>query len=81
MTDIHTIRRALAPDLESINSLIADRLSSTNPLIKEVIDRYLSHKGKQLRTIMVVLTASLLYAAVTDRDIVSATSTETLHNT
>lgn len=80
MTDIHTIRRALAPDLESINSLIADRLSSTNPLINEVIGRYLSHKGKQLRPMMVVLTARLLGAAVTDRVIASAASIEMLHN-
>lgn len=80
MTDIQTIRRSLAPDLESINSLIADRLSSTNPLINEVIGRYLSHKGKQLRPMMVLLTAHLLGAEATQRVIASAASIEMLHN-
>ncbi len=80
MTDIQTIRRSLAPDIESINSLIADRLSSTNPLINEVIGRYLSHKGKQLRPMMVLLTAKLLGAEATQRVIASAASIEMLHN-
>jgi len=80
MTDIQTIRRSLATDLESINSLIADRLSSTNPLINEVIGRYLSHKGKQLRPMMVLLTAKLLGAQATQRVIASAASIEMLHN-
>lgn len=80
MTDIQTIRRSLAPDLESINALIADRLSSTNPLINEVIGRYLTHKGKQLRPMMVVLTARLLDSDASSRVIASAASIEMLHN-
>lgn len=80
MTDIQTIRRALAADLESINTLIADRLSSTNPLINEVIGRYLSYKGKQLRPMMVLLTARMLGAEATQRVIASAASIEMLHN-
>lgn len=80
MTDIQTIRRSLAPDLESINALIAESLSSTNPLINEVIGRYLGHKGKQLRPMMVILTARLLNATATQRLIASAASIEMLHN-
>lgn len=33
MTDINSIRRSLAPELEKLNGLIAERLSSSNPLI------------------------------------------------
>lgn len=80
MTDIQTIRRTLAPDLESINALIAESLSSTNPLINEVIGRYLSHKGKQLRPMMVILTARMLGADLSRRVIASAASIEMLHN-
>lgn len=80
MTDIQSIRRSLAPDLESINALIAERLSSTNPLINEVIGRYLTHKGKQLRPMMVILTARLLGAADTGKVNASAASIEMLHN-
>ena len=57
MTDIQTIRRSLAPDLECINALIAESLTSTNPLINEVIGGYLGNKGKQLRPMMVILTS------------------------
>ena len=80
MTEIKTIRQSLAPDLESINTLIADRLRSTNPLINEIIGRYLSHKGKQMRPIMVLLTARLLGAEATHNVIASAASIEMLHN-
>ncbi|MDE6036671.1 MAG: polyprenyl synthetase family protein, partial [Duncaniella sp.] len=53
---------------------------STNPLINEVIGRYLGHKGKQLRPMMVILTARLLNATATQRLIASAASIEMLHN-
>ena len=67
MTDINSIRRSLAPELEKLNGLIAERLSSSNPLINEAIGRYLSHKGKQLRPMMVILTARILGAGDPDR--------------
>lgn len=81
MTSIKTIRQSVAPQLESINALIAERLSSSNPLINEVIGRYLSHKGKQLRPLMVILTARMLHApARSERMLASAASIEMLHN-
>lgn len=81
MIDITTIRHNLAPELERINALIARSLSSPNPLISEVTARYLSHKGKQLRPMMVLLTARLFNAdSESDQAVVSAASIEMLHN-
>ena len=80
MTDIQTIRRSLAPDLECINALIAESLTSTNPLINEVIGGYLGNKGKQLRPMMVILTSRMLGASCADRVMASAASIEMLHN-
>lgn len=80
MTDIQSIRTSLAPQLERLNQLIADKLRSPNPLINEVIGRYLSHKGKQLRPMMVILSANLLGASDPERVMASAASIEMLHN-
>ena len=80
MTDIHSIRHSLAPELNKLNDLIAERLRSSNPLINDVISRYLSQKGKQLRPMMVILTARILGACDPDRVITSGASIEMLHN-
>lgn len=80
MTDITTIRQSLTTDLERVNALIAEKLNSTNPLINEVIGRYLSHKGKQLRPMIVLLTAKMLGADMSLSVTASAASVEMLHN-
>lgn len=80
MSTIATIRTSLAPELESINALIARSLHSPNPLVNEVTRNYLKNKGKQLRPIMVILTARLLGASDLDKAITSAASIEMLHN-
>lgn len=80
MSTIATIRTSLAPELESINALIARSLHSPNPLVNEVTRNYLKNKGKQLRPIMVIITARLLGASDLDKAITSAASIEMLHN-
>lgn len=80
MSHISDIRASLAAELESINDLIARSLASPNPLINEVTRNYLSHKGKQLRPMMVILTARMFVAEVGADAIASAASIEMLHN-
>ena len=80
MSHIADIRHSLAPELESINALIIQALSSPNPLINEVTRTYLRHKGKQLRPMMVMLTARMLGAQAVDKAVTSAASIEMLHN-
>lgn len=80
MSHIADIRQSLAPELESINALIIQALSSPNPLINEVTRTYLSNKGKQLRPMMVMLTARMLGAGKSAKAVTSAASIEMLHN-
>lgn len=80
MSTIATIRTSLASELESINALMARSLHSPNQLINEVTRNYLRHKGKQLRPIMVILTARMLGAHDLDKALTSAASIEMLHN-
>lgn len=47
--------------------------------MNRVIDNYLSHKGKQLRPILVMLTAKL-FGEINDKVIAAAASVEILHN-
>ncbi|MDE6378456.1 MAG: polyprenyl synthetase family protein [Duncaniella sp.] len=80
MSTIASIRTSLAPELESINALMARSLHSPNPLVNEVTRNYLRNKGKQLRPIMVILTARMLGAPDIDKAVTSAASIEMLHN-
>lgn len=80
MSHISDIRSSLAPELESVNALILQALSSPNPLINEVTRTYFRHKGKQLRPMMVMLTARMLGANGSEKAVTSAASIEMLHN-
>lgn len=79
MTSIDDIRRSVSAELDQVNRQIASSLSSGNPLMDSVVANYLRASGKQLRPLMVLLTARLMRgdmsAAVT-----AATSVELLHN-
>ena len=79
MTSVSDIRASLGEPLERVNTLISESLHSANPLMSNVIESYLKHKGKQLRPMMVLLTARML-GEINDRAIAGAASIEILHN-
>ena len=79
MTSVSDIRALLGEPLERVNTLISESLHSANPLMSNVIESYLKHKGKQLRPMMVLLTARML-GEINDRAIAGAASIEILHN-
>lgn len=79
MTTFQAIQHALAPELEQLNNLIGATLSSPNALMNKVIANYLERKGKQIRPIMVLLSARLL-GEVNDKVIKGAVAVELLHN-
>lgn len=78
-TPIETIRHSIAPELEMLNQRIAVALGSSSGLMNRVVDGYLTTKGKQIRPILVILTAKL-FGEVNDRVIAAAASVEMLHN-
>lgn len=79
MSAIKDIRQSLKPELERLDTLISRTLDSSNPLMDQVISNYLSHKGKQLRPMLVMLTAKL-FGGVNDLAVTAAASVEILHN-
>ena len=79
MTTFQQIQHMLAPDLERLNTRIAEALRSPNVLMNQVIANYLEKKGKQIRPIMVLLSARLL-GEVNDKVLDGAVAVELLHN-
>lgn len=79
MNHLKVIQSTIEPDLARLNERIALRLHSSNDLMNTVIENYLKVKGKQIRPILVMLSARLL-GGVNDRVISSAAAVELLHN-
>lgn len=79
MNPLSRIQQQIAPELQRLNALIADTLSSNNELMNRVIETYLKTKGKQIRPILVILSAKL-FGNVNDNVISAAASVELLHN-
>ena len=79
MTAIQDIRHSIAPEIDRLNALIEKSLDSSNKLMNQVISNYLRHKGKQLRPMLVMLTAKL-FADVNENVITAAAAVEMLHN-
>lgn len=79
MTPFQTIQHTLQPELRQLNDLISATLRSPNVLMNKVVNTYLEKKGKQIRPVMVLLSAKLL-GEVSDKVIHGAVAVELLHN-
>jgi len=79
MTTFQTIQQTLAPELKLLNDRIMATLDSPNELMNRVVRNYLEKKGKQIRPILVMLSAKLL-GEVNDRVVAGAVAVELLHN-
>ncbi len=79
MTTFQTIQQTLAPELKQLNDRILATLDSPNELMNRVVRNYLEKKGKQIRPILVMLSAKLL-GEVNERVMGGAVAVELLHN-
>ena len=79
MSTFQSIQQSIATELEMLNQRIANTLTSPNALMNQVIESYLKSKGKQIRPIIVILSAKLL-GEVNENVISAATAVELLHN-
>ena len=79
MDILEKIRQEIAPDIERLNTLIAEQLATSNPLMDSVVTNYLKTKGKLIRPIIVMLSARL-FGPVTDKVLRAAAAVELLHN-
>lgn len=79
MPSIKEIQQLITPELKALNELIASTLDSPNELMNRIVDNYLRTKGKQIRPILVILSAKLL-GEVNENVIRAAAAVELLHN-
>lgn len=76
LTVIHT---RLQNELSEMNAIIREALSTPNDLMNRVVTGYLQSKGKQIRPIMVILSAGL-FGNVNNNVLYAGASLEMLHN-
>lgn len=79
MASFDDIVRTLAPELKSMNGIIGSQLATSNPLLDEVVKNYLKTKGKQLRPIIVILSARM-FGEVNEHVLHAGAALEMLHN-
>lgn len=79
MDSLSIIQNRLRKELDAMNDIITMSLATPNPLMNEVVSNFLKKKGKQLRPIMVILSARF-FGKVTDDVLYAGAALEMLHN-
>jgi len=79
-SSLEAIARTIAPELRELNDRILLALSSPNDMMNGIVRDYLRRKGKQIRPIVVILSARLFSDLTTPKIISAAASVEMLHN-
>lgn len=79
MASLESIIHIISPELTLLNDKIREHLSTSNPLMNQVIESFLRNKGKQLRPIILLLTAKM-FGDINDSAIAAASAVELLHN-
>ena len=79
MKQLEHIQASLAPELADMNAIIHDSLATSNELMNRIVADYLRKKGKQIRPILVILSARM-FGQVTDEVLYAGAALEMLHN-
>ncbi|MDE6457237.1 MAG: polyprenyl synthetase family protein [Muribaculum sp.] len=79
MTILDDIQKTISPEIELLNKCMADTLATPNAMMNEIVSNYLKTKGKQIRPILVILSAKL-FGGVSPETISAAAAIEMLHN-
>ncbi|MBE6304886.1 MAG: polyprenyl synthetase family protein [Bacteroidales bacterium] len=77
---IESIAKSIAPELRTLNDRIFLALTSPNDMMNGIVRDYLQKKGKQIRPLVVILSAKLFTENITPKIISAAASVEMLHN-
>ncbi len=59
MTVIETIRKSIAPEMQLFAQTFAEALRTDNPMLESVNEYVLQKSGKQLRPMLVILSAKM----------------------
>ena len=73
------IQGTMAKDIEAMNEIIRSLLHTDHSLVNSIIDNYLVTKGKQIRPILVLLSARM-FGDIDAKVLNAAASIEMLHN-
>lgn len=79
MDKLSTIQQPVQREIERLNSTIRMALQTNSQLMNSVVDYYLGAKGKQIRPLLVLLSARLC-APVNEATVNAAAAIELLHN-
>lgn len=79
MANIDTIHNRLSPELKKMNEIISRYLMTSTPLMNEIVTSYLKVKGKQIRPILVILSAKM-FGNINEDVLHAGAALEMLHN-
>lgn len=79
MQPFQKIQALLAPELTQMNEIIRESLATSNALMNQVVTEYLRTKGKQIRPVLVLLSASF-FGGVNKDTLYAGAALEMLHN-
>lgn len=79
MVILDKIQSRLQGELDEMNGIISSTLNTRNDLMNKVVSTYLQKKGKQIRPILVILSAKML-GEVNDDVLHAGAALEMLHN-
>lgn len=79
MSKLQDIQSTFAPHLDRMNMFIRQSLESDSALMDTIVNNYLRKRGKQLRPLMVLLSASLK-GEINDSVLYAGAAIELLHN-
>lgn len=73
------IQATMASDVDAMNGIIREALATDHSLVNSIIDNYLVTKGKQIRPILVMLSAKM-FGDINQTTLYAAAALEMLHN-
>lgn len=76
---LDVIQQRMMSDIEAMNRIIRDSLHTNHSVVNHIVDNYLKVKGKQIRPILVMLSARM-FGGVDEKVLYCAASLEMLHN-
>lgn len=79
METIQDIRIQLEPELGAMNRIISESLATGNEMMNNIVSHYLEIKGKQIRPLLVILSAKM-FGEATDEVLCAGAALEMLHN-
>ena len=79
MNDMKKIQECLGPELDEMNAIIVETLRTSNQMMDDIVTRYLKIKGKQIRPILVILSARM-FGSVSREVLLAGAALEMVHN-